>query len=370
MDGNNLLSGSIETLNEMKEALLELQGSQSKYNSSVSEEDKLQKSLQTLEKSISDEITETVKKRRQEIENTFDEQLNKTQVVRKRTENQRGKHKNQRISERILAETASLREENDRFYSDSKLLIKQKHVPGICNTNIFYALYSPGSFGDFGIILLALILTLFIIPCGIYFGLLADTSIGYLIMIYILTVVIFGGIYLMIGNRTKEKYPNEIRQVRKNRNQILENKKEIKKIKKQIRKDKDESAYGLENYDEKLAKLEKETEEIMNQKREALSIFDNSTSPIITAEIEALYKDKRNNLQVEYEKVKEEADQTENRVKALTIKVASEYEPYIGKELMTFEKLDELINIMESGSAKTISEAIVYQKKGKEETGL
>jgi len=54
----------------------------------------------------------------------------------------------------------------------------------------------------------------------------------------------------------------------------------------------------------------------------------------------------------------------EDKIKLLTIKVASEYEPLIGKDLMTLDRLDALINIIQAGSADTISEAITFYKQG------
>lgn len=363
MEENNLLSGGTETLNEIKDALVKLQEYQSTYHNSVTEEEKLEKSIRAYEKSIADEIDGTVKKRRQEIEGTFEEQLHKIEANKKQTENQRGKHKNRKVSERILSETASLREENNRIESDAKRYFKQNHVPAICNTRGFYALYSPSNFGDLVIILCTLIVILLIIPCSIYFGLLINRSNAYLVMVYVLTVVFFGGMYLLIGNQTKGKYPDAIRQVKEYRNQIRKNQKNITHIKKNIRKDKDESAYGLNNYDEKLANLNREMDEIINQKREALSTFDNSTSKIIISEIQALHAEKLIAIKREHKKAKEEAEQFENNVKALTIKIARDYEPYLGKDLMSYEKLDALAGIIEAGSAKTISEAIVSYKK-------
>lgn len=363
MEGNNLLSGGIEVLNEMKDALVELQGYQLRYQHSITEEEKLQKNIRGYEKSIADEIEGTVKKRRQEIDDTFDEQMHKIETNKKQTENQRGKHKNQKVSERILSETASIREENNSIRLDAKRYMKQNHVPAFCNTKGYYALYSPGNFGDFLIILATLIVILLIIPCGIYYGLLVNQNNAYLVLIYILTVVFFGGMYLLIGNQTKVKYPDSIRQVKIYRNQIRKNEKNIAHIKKCIRKDKDESAYGLSNYDEKIAKFHQDIEEIINQKREALSTFDNSTSKIITSQIQGLHSEKLGDLQSEYEKVKIEAEQVEDKVKALTIKIAREYEPYLGKDLMNLEKLDVLTDIIEAGSAKTISEAVMFHKK-------
>lgn len=364
MEGNNVLSGGVDTLNEIKENLLELHGYQSNYDTLILEEENLEKSLKNLEKDIVDEITSTTKKRRQEIEDTFDKQIDKTKSRIRKTKEKRDKRKDIKISERIDLETASLREENSQIKLETKNIFKQKHVPAFCNTRLYYALYSPGSFADILIILGTLLVTLLAIPCGIYFLLLPKEKIEYIIIIYVVTVIFFGGLYLLIGNHTKDKHLAEIKQVKGLRDNIRINKKKISVIKKNIRKDRDESSYGLEKFDEELAKLDKEMADFADQKKEALGIFDNSTSQIISAEIKGQYEEKLNSLRADYERVRQEALKAEDKIKLLTIKVASEYEPFIGKDLMTLDRLEALINIIQAGSAENISEALAFYRQG------
>jgi len=364
MEDSNLLSGKVDTLNEIKENLLELHGYQSNYETLILEENNLEKSVQNLEKDLAEEVQTTIKKRRQEIEDTFDKQIEKTRAKIKKTKEKRDKRKNTKISERIGVETATLKEENSGLKQESKDIFKQKHVPSFCNTKLYYALFSPRGIADLFIILCTLLITLFAIPCGIYFFLLPKEKTEYLIIIYIITFLLFGGLYVLIGNHTKDKHLAEIKQVKGIRDKIRVNNKKVAIIKKNIRRDRDESAYGLENFDEELAKLEKETLGFTEHKKDALSVFDNSTSQVIATEIKGRYEDKLTNSKSEYEKVRVEVVKAEDKIKLLTIKVASEYEPLIGKDLMTLDRLDALINIIQAGSADTISEAITFYKQG------
>lgn len=363
MDGNNLLTGGVEVLAEIKDNLIELQGYQAKYNTLASEEQKLEKSIQYAEKEEVDEISSTSKKRRQEIEETFNKQIDIIGARIRKIKEKRDKRKDKKVSERIGEETAQLREDNNRLKLESKALLKQKHVPAYCNATFYYALYLPKYFSDVLIILCTLLVTLFLVPCGVYFFLLPEEKILYLILIYIITVILFGGIYLLIGNHTKDKHPDELKQVRALRAQIRVNKKKIKVIKTNIKKDRDESAYGLEGFDEELAKLNKEEAEIVEQKKEALLMFDNTTSQLIASEIKDRHKDKLTGLRSEYDKVCGEASAAEDNIKALSIKMASDYEPLIGKDLMTADRLDALINIMKAGNAATVSEAVAFYKQ-------
>lgn len=362
MEGSNLLTGGVDQLNEIKEYLLELRGNQANSASQREEEERLEKSINLLEKEIAEEIQTTARKRRDEIDDTFNQEIEKTKLKIKRIKERRDRKKSKKVSERIETETASLHAENDRLKLEAKSVMEQKKVPFFCNTKIYFALYSPTCFTDVLLIIVALLLVLLVIPCGIYF-LLLPQEILYIIITYVITIIIFGGLYLIIGNRTREKYSAEIRQVKEIRSNIRANRKEIAVIKKSIKKDRDESRYGLQSYDKELAKLEKEISDINGQKQEALETFDNTTKQIITSEIQEANKEKLSKLQAEYDQAREASGKTEEKIKALTIKLASEYEPFIGKDLMTLDRLESLTNIILAGNAENISEALAFYRQ-------
>ncbi|MGB4660386.1 MAG: hypothetical protein WBI07_14510 [Mobilitalea sp.] len=360
MDGSNLLSGGVDKLKEIKESLLELHGYEEKNNTLNASEEKLEKNIETLEKSIAEETQTTTRKRRQEIEDTFDKQIEKTRSRIKKIQDRRDKNKDKKVSQRVDTETALLKEENRTLNLEAKSVLKLKKVPAYCNTKFYYALYAPRCFTDFLIVIIMLLLILVAIPCGLYFFVLPDKKIMYLILIYVVTVIIFGLIYVILGNHTKEKHPDEIKRVKGIRQTIRVNKRKIKVIKNNIRKDRDESAYGLENFDEELSKLNQEITEFATQKKEALATFDNTTIPVIAAEIQGENEDQLKGFKTRYEETQKEAKKAEINMKALAIKIASEYEAFIGKDLMSMERLDSLINIIQAGSANNISEAIAY----------
>ena len=362
MDGSSLLSGGVDTLNEIKEYILERNGYQANNVSLIEEEEKLEKSIEGLEKSIAEEVQTTTRKRRQEIEVTFDKQIEKTQARIKKIWEKRDKRKNTKVSERIATETALLQTENNTLRVEAKTVFKQKRIPSFCNTKFYYALYSPRCFTDFLIILTMIFFALLLVPCGIYFLILPVEKIQYLVLTYVITVVLLGSLYVLIGNRTKEKHTTEILQVKGIRSNIRVNKKKMAVIKNNIKKDRDESGYGLQNFDEDLTKLEKEAAEIAEQKKEALGAFDKTTKHIIATEIQGLNEDKLSGLKTDYERVHAESKKAEEMIKALTIKIASEYEPFIGKDLISLERLETLNNIIQAGSATTISEAIAFYR--------
>jgi len=363
MENNNILSAGIEQLNEIKENLKKLNDNTDNSKHLKEETEKLEKAIKKLEKDVADEISQTIKKRRGEIENTFDKEINKIKDKAKKVKEQRNKAKNLKVSERIGLETAELRKENNNLRLEAKTIVKQERLPLFCNSKLYQALYYPSCFTDFLLIILALAIVLLLIPCGIYFYLLPENKIVYLVLSYVATVIVFGSIYLAIGNITRNKYLEKILQIREIRKKIRANKKKISAIKRRIKRDRDESGYDLNRFDDELAALDKSEDEILSQKKEALTVFDNVTSKVIANEIQELHKDKLDKLKIELENAKDSLKQTEEKIKALTIKIASEYEPFLGKDLMTLDRLETLTNIILAGNATSISEAIAFYRQ-------
>ncbi len=360
MDGNSILSGGVELLVKIKESLIDLSEKRSRYDVLVREEGDLDRNIKDLDKAVEDEILDTTNSRRKEIESTFDKQIAKVQDKIKKTTGKRDQVKNSKVSERIDQETESYKSENKELKLDNKKVLKENRIPRWCNSGLFFALYYPKSFSDLLIILISVLLAFLLIPCGIYFLLLPVKEIYYLVIIYFITIIFFGGLYIMISNRTKEKHREIFLQVKDIRNKIRLNEKKMVRIKKKIKKDNDESSYGLEKFDEELVVLEQEVSDISEKKKEALLNFDNKTNGVIKNQIQERFREKRSQLKTDHEKASSEVIKLEKDIKDLTIKIASEYEPYIGKDLMNIDRLDSLINIIEAGNATNVSEAIAY----------
>lgn len=363
MEGN-ILSGGLDDLNGLKDILWELDRLKDKNDALVTEEEKLEKAIKIKEKAIADEIAATTKKRKDEIEATYDEQFDKTRSRIKKIRNRKEKSKSAKISERIEAETAELKEEYRQLALESKALLKHNKVPIFCNTRLFYALFMPRGMGDLLIIALALVLVLLLLPCFIYFYLIPVKNMIYLMLVYFLTVIFFGGLYMLIDNNIKDKHKDTIKKVYKLRLRMTENKKDQEKIRKGILKDKDESQYGLDNFDQEISELDNELKYIQEQKKEALSVFENTTRFVIGEEIKARSQDELNNMKKQYGEVYIEIRDIEEKIKNLSMEIANNYEAFMGKEFMSIEKINILIDIMTDNDLKTISEAIGYYKEG------
>lgn len=370
MGEGNLLTNGVEALQEIQEKLIELYGYQAKQERLTADEKRLKDSIQEVEKAVAEEVQTTIKKRRKEIEDTFEGQIDKIKAKLKKAKDKRDKNKEMQVSDRIAFETASLREENNNFKKEIKSIFKQNHIPSVFNSKLFYALYFPKIFTDFILLLAILLITLLFIPCGIYFFLLPEEKTFYLIVIYLAVAAVSFGLYMIIGNNIKDKHLEQFQQIKKIRENIRLNQKKMAVIKRHIKRDRDESVYNLADFDREIEKLEKEAEEIHTQKEEALATFDKTTSHVIADDIESRYKDKLTSLKTEHKNISSESSDIEEKIKALTLQIANEYEPYIGKDLMTLDHLKTFINIIQAGNANTISEAIAYYKKSMDEAGL
>lgn len=187
--------------------------------------------------------------------------------------------------------------------------------------------------------------------------LLPEKSTYYLIGIYFAVVVVFGGIYILINNKTKVRHQEALKQGRKIRDLMRTNHKKIRVITNSIRRDRDEAVYDLEKYDDEIAQIEQDLSDITSKKKEALNTFEKVTKTIISDEIAGASREKIERLEEELLRASEEAKEAEVKVKEQTLFITDNYESYLGTEFMVPEKLDELADFIRMGKATTISEA-------------
>lgn len=364
---DNILSSGIEGLKELREKLVQLDRFQNDNSSISVEEKKLEKAIDNKEKAVEEEVGITIKKRKDEIEATYDQEISKTEEQIKKVENNKSKAKNAQVSERIDIETSELRDEYEQMRLEAANKFKKEKIPGFLNSKVFFALYMPKGLKDYGIIALVLISVLLAIPCSIYFLLISEPKVIHLITIYVLTVLVFGSIYLFLGSKVKDKHLQTMKEVRVIRTNMNKNKAIRNKIQKKIQKDKDESSYSLEAYDEEISKLKEDIEGIADKKKEAVANFDNNTAKIIIEEIKRRHEEELINLNTELKQLSEKARNNNENIKYLSLDLVDNYEAYLGKELMSVEKIDQFIGLMDEKNLLNISEAISMHKKGSEQ---
>lgn len=359
---NAILHGGIEDLYIIKEHVLELTGYQERNAELIKEEARLEKLIAAKEKDLNDEVENTLKKRKSELVSTYAEQLATLSARNKKVKAKKEKDKGAKVSERIAEETAELREKNKELALEIKTKMKAEKTPAICNTTLFYACFMPKTLAEVLLFILGMLIVFMAIPFGIYLPLFAEKfgEIA-LAIIYVVMILLVGSVYLAINNKVKEKHLDTIRAVRGLRNQQRRNTKNMKEIQKGIQNDSDESAYGLEQYDDELNEINAEIQRITEEEKEALSTFETTTAPQIKEEIKGRFEQELTSLKEKSKEACAEQKAMEEKVKEFSLMMSKQYESYLGKDMLTVQKLDKLISRIKKGEAADIGEALALE---------
>ena len=344
-------------LEDARQAVLELSDLTKEETKLQQEEARLSRLLDAEKKAVSDTVSSTVQKRREEIEKSYDSEIGKLQDKLKKTRARREKAKNQGIRDRIREETQELCDYNRELRVRMRTLFQSQHVPFFCGSGFYYSLYFPRGFREVLTFLLTFAVCFLLIPYGVYL-MLPEGKTLHLALIYGAAVLIFGGIYVLVGNATKDRHLSALREGRSIRSLIAANNRKIRVITASIRRDRNESAYNLEKYDDEIAQMNQDMEQLGQKKKEALNTFENVTKTIITDEITGNSRQKLEDLAESQEEAKERLRRTETMVKEKRLFITDTYETYLGKEFLVPDKLEELRKILEEGAASNLSEAM------------
>lgn len=369
MEVNNILSGDINALKEFRSLVENYDNSRELNEQAEAEEKRLEKELAINKKNLKDDIEITVKKRRNEVSDKFDKEIDKDEDKLKKIRNQRSKAKDKGIKERIADETSDLRTQNKDLRAGIKTSLREEKLPGFCGWGFYFVLYFTKGVGEIFLCALMIILMFLLLPTALYI-LLPFEKIAqeYHIFLFALTffvvflIVFFA--YKIIGDQTKHKHKDALQSIRFQRDQIYSNNKQIRKISHSIRRDKNEEMYNLGDFDVKIQEIENDISIITQNKADALRAFDETTKPAIIQEIEGRELPRIHEIENKYNEIASKHGELEDTVKQLGIKLSTEYESYLDKSFTDIAKIDELISIMETGGAATIGEAIqVYKNR-------
>ena len=335
----------------------------------IQDEGKKKKLLEMERKQVAELVAQTIKKRRDEIDSSYDTEIGKAQEQLKKARARREKAKNQGVKERIAEETFELHSHNKELRLRMKTVFRQNHVPGFCKSRLYYSLFFPRWIKEFLTLLLFVAVLFVALPCGIYL-LIPNHRTIYLAGIYALDILIFGGMYVGLSNHTKMRYMEPLKEGRQILDEIHANNRKIRVITSTIRKDRNESFYDLEKYDDEIARIQQELSSAL-KKKDTLNTFENVTKTILQDEIEHNHEADLVRLQNEYEEVRSQLKETSTEVKERRLDLADHYSTYLGREFLDPLKIQDLKGMIERGEASNISEAIeVYRTKAKQKAEL
>ncbi len=359
---NAILHAGIDELNTIKDYVSELNGYQDRNAELIKEEARLDKLIDTKEKDLNDEIETTLKRRKNELSDTYESQLATLNARNKKIKAKKEKDKDAKVSERIAEETAELRDKNKEISLEIKAKLKAEKTPRLCNTTLFYTFFMPRTPLEIVLFILGLLIVFLAVPFGIYLAFFAE-KFGELALaiIYVVMIVLVGSIYLAINNKVKERHLDTIRAVRELRIQYHKNGKNIRDIQRGIKNDADESPYGLEQYDDELKEISTEIQRITEEEKDALNTFETTTTPQIKSEIKSRYEEELTSLREKYKETCAEQKKAEEKVKEISLMLSKQYEAYLGKDMLTVAKLDRLISRISKGEAANIGEALALE---------
>ena len=261
MAADNVYDEDQEYLIEARDTISELEDLKDKLEEIKLLQKKNKRAIVREERATGDEISATLKKRKEQIAASYDRQIDVNNSKIRQVQTKKDKKKSQRMEDRINKETADIREENRQLNATIKTLFKKNHVPPFCNTKMYYCLFSPKGMSEFLELFVILLVACGGIPAAVIAVLMntkfkTGSHTAMCVLIAALIIIAEFIIYFIVFNLTKVKHRDLIREGRRTRDKIIANEKAVKAIKNSIAKDKDESIYRLGKYDKKIQELE------------------------------------------------------------------------------------------------------------------
>lgn len=350
-------------LTEAKNQLLGRNQLSDEIDKMHSQQKKMAKNIASEEKSIIDEIAQTVKKGRQEIVDTYDDRLDENRSKKKGVLNQRDKKKAQRMNARIDDETKDTRDTIKELEKELKQLVKGEKAPNFISSKAFFTMFMPRGIETlFGIISLIV----YFIGVPSLMRLIARKAFhanGFFAnLVFVLFFIGVVAIYVLIYKATVIEHREVCKDARKIQNKINKNKREVKKIKKDISNDEDESIYDLGAFDHKIADLDAEAAAINQEKDDKLREFDEQTVQVLTDGINERRVPVLEQMKAELSNLENEISVQEQNFANLEAYISEQFVSRLGDDLCKPNRIDDLISIMEEGKAQTVTEAIeVYR---------
>ena len=363
MEEGNILSKGVYILYEIKEDLEKNEELKEKEAKLAEDEKRYSKQLDTAKKAEASEINSTISKRRSEIEASFDSQLNKVRTSMKKEQSRRASAKNTGVTKRIEDETQDLREEIRVNKANITSLFSKNDIPSIFETKYFLSLFIPKSLGEYGIIMLT-VLVLLSIPLLVFWLAFPKEASGlWLLPLYLIVICLVALAYYFLRKNVYKRYKKDFKEIAVYKRKIASLKRRISKKEENIKNDSDESGYALEKFDTKINEIQKQIDTIVEEKQDAMTQFENQTKKDIANEIHTRFFEEIEEDQKALENTREEKHAVEAELNDLTVKISKNYESYLGKEILSVPVIDNLIEIINDGNAETVADALDVYKK-------
>ena len=360
MAGENILTGGLEECRQLRSDVSELYASRTRSADAESSAAQTEKAIKAKEKTINDEISAATKKRQDEIGKSYDDEIAKLKSRSRKVKTKKGKTKQKEVALRIRRETTDEREKERQLKLEIRSVYKRENVSGIFNTKLFYSLFMPQYLSDVPVLLLTLVIALLVVPSAVYYLVFPEhwqTALGLMLM-YFGFALLYILLYVVILNVTKGAHKDMFSEIKGLRADVRTNRRDMAKIARRIRKDKDESEYNLDRFDDEMKDITDEIHRILEEKKAALIDFEKDAKQVLADSIREKYSEELDGQKKYLETTREEQKTSDARAKELSLLITKKYEPYLGKENLSLDIIDQMEVRLDSGAAKTIGEAL------------
>ncbi len=347
-----------EYLEEALQLIDVLDSDKAALKASTDESSKLEGAYNTLKKNIANEKERTVSARRADVENSFDKQIKAKNNEIEAVEKKRGKAREEGVNNRVEAQTAGLKGEIASLKESLVNYCNLNKLPGLCKTRFFYSIYYPAGIGDWlRLIIVAAIMVAAIIGAHVY----GDMKVFIGVIIAVIVII---AIYVSTGARIKSKHGEQLANCRSIIANIRKDEKAIVNITRNIRNDQSDAAYDLTSFDDDIAGKKQECENLMVNKLQALTSFDNETKQQLIAEIDTNYGGKLKQAEEAWSNSKQQLNAVKARISETENRLNTDFVQYIGSKNMNHDAVSRMIELITNGDAITVSDAAAKIEEG------
>ena len=305
-------------------------------------------------------INKTINDKKSEIENTYSEIINDAEKRLKVAVEKKEKEKKKNLQELVEKSTKVTKENGVYLKNELRKVLKENKLPKFTNSKLYLSMYNMHSLLEFIICLMVIVITLVGIPFFISEIFFRDKSIWIKILIYAVDILFFGIVYMFIDSITKNKTAlKDVRELRKN---IKDNDKEIKKITKKITRETTDEQFDYTKLDREIEAVGIEIKNAKENRIKSIEKFNQETREEIIKSIEKMNEAEEKEIDKTIKTANKNLIDEQKKLEATIEKNLNNFGVYIGKEYMTIEKIDKLINIANTHDDITLEEIIKLYK--------
>ena len=317
----------------------------------------LDKSLDSLRKTIEQEKNKTVTSRRSDLEAEYNKKLRIAENEITAIEGRRSKARKEGVNNRVTSQTAGFKGEIANLKAQLDTYCKENKLSPFCKSPLYHKLFMPAKPGDWALLLIIVLLMIGALAGAIYFLSIQKVTLTTTLIVALVDVVL-ALLYAVIAGGTRGKHPNEVRVCRQYIDQIAKDKKGIRNVTKNIQKDKDDTPYDLGSFDAELQAKSQEKADLEMQKSQALYQFDAVTKQQLLSEIDASYAAKLKDLTENTVAARAAAEQTAQKVAYSENLLNAEFVQYLGSRYLNHDAIDRMISLIDAGEAASVTDAV------------